>query len=72
MTVENSERICSKAACQQPAIATLSYVYADSVAVLGPLSFVSEPHSYDLCKKHADRLTVPAGWQVIKHVAPQI
>jgi len=62
-----SERPCSKVACNAAAIATLTYVYADSMAVLGPLSRKFEPHSYDLCAKHAERLSVPQGWQVIRH-----
>jgi hypothetical protein len=61
-------RPCSKVACLEQAVATLTYVYADSMAVLGPLSRVAEPHSYDLCEKHADRLSVPQGWHVIRHV----
>ena len=61
-------RPCSKVACTADAVATLTYVYADSMAVLGPLSQKSEPHSYDLCEKHADRLSAPQGWQVIRHV----
>jgi hypothetical protein len=36
--------------------------------VLGPLSQKSEPHSYDLCAKHAERMSVPQGWQVVRHV----
>ena len=39
---------------------TLTYVYRDSTAVLGPLAAYVEPHCYDLCAAHADRLTVPA------------
>jgi hypothetical protein len=61
-------RPCSKVACSDDAVATLTYVYADSMAVLGPLSRTAEPHSYDLCAKHADRLSVPQGWHVIRHV----
>ena len=61
-------RPCSKVACRADAVATLTYVYADSMAVLGPLSGKPEPHSYDLCEKHAERLSVPQGWQVIRHV----
>ena len=61
-------RPCSKVACTHDAVATLTYVYADSMAVLGPLSQSAEPHSYDLCEKHAERLSVPQGWQVIRHV----
>ena len=45
---------------------TLTYIYADSTAVLGPLATYSEPHSYDLCEAHGKRLTVTNGWTVIK------
>lgn len=60
-------RICSRVACTAEAVATLTYVYADSMAVLGPLSMAHEPHSYDLCASHAERLSAPRGWQVIRH-----
>ena len=62
-------RPCSKVACRNPAVSTLTYVYADSMAVLGPLSRSAEPHSYDLCARHAERLSVPQGWQVVRHVS---
>jgi hypothetical protein len=42
-------------------------VYADSTAVVGPLATFSEPHSYDLCERHALRLTAPRGWDVVRH-----
>jgi hypothetical protein len=45
---------------------TLTYVYRDSTAVLGPLAAYVEPHCYDLCEKHAGRLTVPRGWDVVR------
>jgi hypothetical protein len=41
-------------------------VYADSTAVLGPLAQLAEPHSYDLCEVHAQRLTAPRGWEVVR------
>lgn len=47
-------------------MATLTYVYADSTAVLGPLAQLAEPHSYDLCSVHAQRLTAPRGWEVVR------
>jgi hypothetical protein len=50
---------------------TLTYIYADSTAVLGPLAIFSEPHSYDLCEAHGKRLTVPNGWSVIKEESSQ-
>lgn len=61
-----SSRCCSRTACKQPAVYTLTYVYRDSTAVLGPLAAFVEPHCYDLCEKHASRLTVPRGWDVVR------
>ena len=48
-------------------MATLTYVYADSTAVVGPLATYAEPHSYDLCEAHALGLTAPRGWAVVRH-----
>ncbi len=61
-----SVRQCSRTACTHAAVATLTYVYADSTAVLGPLAQNAEPHSYDLCVEHAERLTAPRGWEVVR------
>ncbi|RYV51396.1 DUF3499 domain-containing protein [Pengzhenrongella frigida] len=61
-----SVRQCSRPACTRGAVATLTYVYSDSTAVLGPLSHLAEPHSYDLCADHAERLTAPRGWEVVR------
>jgi hypothetical protein len=47
-------------------VATLTYVYSDQTAVLGPLATYAEPHTYDLCVVHAKGLTVPRGWDVIR------
>jgi len=62
----SSARRCSRTACALPAVATLTYVYADSTAVVGPLATYAEPHCYDLCEAHADRLTAPRGWEVVR------
>ena len=59
-------RRCSKPSCAQPAVSTLTYVYADSTAVVGPLATYAEPHCYDLCQMHSDRLTAPRGWEVVR------
>lgn len=59
-------RRCSRPSCQRPAVSTLTYVYADSTAVLGPLATFAEPHSYDLCEEHSTRLTAPRGWEVVR------
>jgi hypothetical protein len=59
-------RRCSRTACGRAAVATLTYVYADSTAVVGPLATYAEPHSYDLCEQHAASLTAPRGWEVVR------
>jgi hypothetical protein len=50
-------------------VATLTYVYADSTAVLGPLATYAEPHAYDLCAEHSERLSAPRGWEVLRLVS---
>ena len=62
-------RSCSRVSCRSLASMTLTYIYSESTAVLGPLATFSEPHSYDLCDKHSARLTVPNGWNVIRQSA---
>ncbi|GAA4676369.1 DUF3499 domain-containing protein [Gordonia humi] len=47
-------------------MATLTFVYAESTAVIGPLAGAEEPHSWDLCAEHADRITVPRGWEMLR------
>ncbi len=62
-----THRRCSRSGCTEPAVATLTYVYADSTAVVGPLATSAEPHTYDLCELHARRLTAPRGWELVRH-----
>ena len=59
-------RRCSRTACRRPAVATLTYVYGDQTAVLGPLATYAEPHAYDLCDEHSERLSAPRGWEVLR------
>jgi hypothetical protein len=59
-------RRCSRTPCGRPAVNTLTYVYADKTAVLGPLSTFAEPHAYDLCELHSERLSAPRGWDVLR------
>jgi hypothetical protein len=59
-------RRCSRTACRRPAVATLTYVYGDQTAVLGPLATYAEPHAYDLCEEHSERLSAPRGWEVMR------
>ncbi|HSV38773.1 MAG TPA: DUF3499 domain-containing protein [Nocardioidaceae bacterium] len=59
-------RRCSRTACGRAAAATLTYVYSDQTAVLGPLAIYAEPHAYDLCEEHSGRLSAPRGWEVLR------
>jgi hypothetical protein len=61
-----SPRRCSRNGCPRRPVATLTYVYADSTAVVGPLAAFAEPHSYDLCEQHARSLTAPRGWNMVR------
>ena len=59
-------RRCSRTPCGRQAVQTLTYVYADQTAVLGPLATYAEPHAYDLCAVHGERLSAPRGWEVLR------
>lgn len=60
-------RRCCRPGCKNPAVATLTYVYSDSTAVVGPLATVDEPHSWDLCDSHGSRITAPKGWELVRY-----
>ena len=51
-------------------MATLTFVYSDSTAVVGPLATAREPHSWDLCVGHAGSITAPRGWELVRHAGP--
>jgi hypothetical protein len=53
-------------------VATLTFVYSDSTAVVGPLATAREPHSWDLCVNHAGRITAPRGWELVRHAGPLV
>lgn len=53
-------------------MATLTFVYSDSTAVVGPLATTAEPHSWDLCFSHAGRITAPRGWELVRHPGPWV
>ena len=67
----SATRLCSRQTCTRDAVMTLTYVYSDSTAVVGPLAGHAEPHAYDLCAVHGDRLTVPRGWRVVRLELPE-
>src|SRR5919204_4114348 len=66
----NVPRRCCRPGCPHYAVATLTFVYSDSTAVVGPLATAREPHSWDLCVGHASRITAPRGWELVRHPGP--
>ncbi|MBY0440621.1 MAG: DUF3499 domain-containing protein [Mycobacteriaceae bacterium] len=66
----NAPRCCCRPGCPHFAVATLTFVYSDSTAVVGPLAIAREPHSWDLCVGHARRITAPRGWELVRHCGP--
>lgn len=63
-------RRCCRPGCPQYAVATLTFVYSDSTAVIGPLATTRDPHAWDLCVGHASRITPPRGWELVRHAGP--
>lgn len=57
-------RQCSRPGCSERAVVTLTYVYARSQVWLDELIAERDPHAYDLCRRHAARLSVPVGWHL--------
>jgi hypothetical protein len=70
LTNVNVPRRCCRPGCPHYAVATLTFVYSDSTAVVGPLATGREPHSWDLCVHHAGRITAPRGWELVRHSGP--
>lgn len=55
-------RQCSRTGCSDRAEVTLTYHYGRSQVWLDDLTPERDPHAYDLCGRHAERLSVPSGW----------
>jgi Protein of unknown function (DUF3499) len=55
-------RQCSRPTCAAPATSTLTYHYGERAVWVDDLSDDRDPHGYDLCDLHTQRLKVPAGW----------
>ncbi len=70
LSIVNVPRRCCRPGCPHYGVATLTFVYSDSTAVIGPLAITHEPHSWDLCVSHAGRITAPRGWELVRHAGP--
>ena len=63
-TVAAVARLCSRTGCSERAEVTLTYDYSTAHAWLDELTPERDPHAYDLCARHAGRMTPPHGWQL--------
>ncbi|MEJ6720465.1 DUF3499 family protein [Ilumatobacter sp.] len=59
-----SERQCTRTGCSERAECMLTYDYGQSHAWIEELLFERDPHTYDMCARHAARLSVPSGWHL--------
>lgn len=59
-----ADRQCSRSGCSDTAAVTLSYHYGQSQVWIDHLTPEREPHTYDMCGRHAGRLSVPRGWHL--------
>ena len=57
-------RLCTRTGCAEHAEVTLTYHYGRSQVWLDELSAERDPHAYDLCERHAARMSVPTGWSL--------
>ena len=58
-------RSCSRPGCSAGADATFTYDYSRSTVFLDVLSSAPDPNEYDVCHRHAERLTAPRGWTLV-------
>lgn len=54
--------------CADRAVVTMTYDYGEATAVVGPLSPVAQKGALDLCEHHANTVTVPRGWSMVRLV----
>ncbi len=64
-------RHCSRTGCSEDAAVTLTYEYSLAQVWLDHLAPERDPHAYDLCARHAARLSAPHGWQVRDRRRPE-
>jgi Protein of unknown function (DUF3499) len=57
-------RQCSRPTCAESAAATLTYQYAKGIVWVDLMTAERDPHGYDLCERHASRISVPHGWRM--------
>src|SRR6201995_888703 len=70
LSIVNVPRRCCRPGCPHYAVATLTFVYSDSTAVIAPLATSREPHSWVWRVRHPGRIPAPRGWDLVRHPGP--
>ena len=63
-------RSCARPGCGRPAVATLSYAYADGTVWLEDLAEGAHPMGPGLCSLPAGPLRGPPGWELCDQRSP--
>jgi Protein of unknown function (DUF3499) len=58
-------RLCARAGCNSPAVATLRFEPTERLAWLAELDESAARTQGDLCQRHAAALVLPRGWQLL-------
>lgn len=64
VSVYGVARQCSRSTCSGVSTITLTYQYSRALVWIDDLAAERDPHSYDLCERHGQRMTVPTGWRL--------
>ena len=64
-------RTCAKLNCRSRAAVTAALRYGDREVVVGDLSPDPDPTLVDLCREHAERLTPPMGWRIVRQTVAE-
>jgi len=64
ISVGRMSRRCSRCTCNAPAAITLTYHYARALVWIDDLTPERDPHAYDLCADHGQRISPPTGWRL--------
>ena len=64
VSVYDVARQCSRSTCNEISTITLTYQYSRAIVWIDDLAHERDPHAYDLCQRHGQRMTVPSGWRL--------
>jgi hypothetical protein len=64
VSVYGVARHCSRSSCNEVSTITLTYQYSRALVWIDDLAYEQDPHAYDLCERHGQRMTVPTGWRL--------